>query len=157
MNKRVGRLPLIIVGTLFAVFALVFILTLVEYGPLVPVVESVSDAALRETVNRLLIDADAGRGEVHSNTYGCATCHVAGAVNNVAPPFAGIADIAAQRRLPMPADVYLYESIVNPGAYIVDSYGNAMPQNYAQRMSEAELGDMIAYLLTQAAEQPPAS
>jgi mono/diheme cytochrome c family protein len=60
----------------------------------------------------------------------------------------GIAERAAARRPPLAAAAYIYESITHPTAYIVEGFSGAMPQNYPERLSERELGDIIAYLLT---------
>ena len=65
----------------------------------------------------------------------------------MAPRFDGIADCAGNRRANLPAAQYLFESIVHPGAYLVESYANAMPGNYADRLSNEEIGHIIAYLL----------
>ncbi len=81
-------------------------------------------------------------------TYQCIACHRIGAANGVAPAYEGIAARAAARRPPMPAASYIYESITNPSAYIVEGYVNSMIQDFAQRLSDQELGDIIAYLLT---------
>jgi hypothetical protein len=43
---------------------------------------------------------------------------------------------------------YLYESIINPSAHIVPGYVNSMPQDFATRMPEDDLADILAYLLT---------
>jgi len=107
----------------------------------------VDEPPLAEQVAAIMPNADPVRGEQHMTTYACAACHVAGAANHVAPPFTG-ADVAATRRPPLTAEEYLYEAIVNPGAYIVEGYPNSMPQDYRTRISPQEIGDMIAYLLT---------
>jgi hypothetical protein len=44
---------------------------------------------------------------------------------------------------------YLFESIVNPGAYLVANYSDGlMPAAYGGSLSEQDLADLIAYLLT---------
>ena len=62
--------------------------------------------------------------------------------------FVGVADRAATRRPPLTAAQYLYESIISPGAYLVEGYANAMPANFAGRLTQAEIGRIIAYLLS---------
>ena len=94
-----------------------------------------------------LQDASATRGEALIVEYACSVCHIAGG-DRVAPPFAGIADRAASRRPHLSADQYLFESIVQPGDYLVAGYANAMPGNFANRLSQADIGHIIAYLLT---------
>ena len=79
---------------------------------------------------------------------GCPACPRQGAANGIAPSWVGVAERAATRRPPMPADAYLYESIIHPEACLVDGYPNSMVPNFGTRISDQELGDIIAYLLT---------
>lgn len=95
-----------------------------------------------------LESASAAEGESLIETFQCSVCHILGD-ERVAPRFAGIAERAGARRAPLPARQYLYESIVHPGAYLVEGYANAMPANYPERLSLKEIGNIIAYLLTQ--------
>lgn len=139
-----------IAGGLLAVVTVAFIAAfIVASEPLsgVPGVEPVSAAAYRERIDGLLANADPMQAEAALNAYSCVGCHRAGA-DNAAPSFVGIAARAAARRPPMPADAYLYESILHPEAYTVVGYTQVMPRDFGARMSEAELGDVIAYLLT---------
>ena len=99
-------------------------------------------------VSVALGNASAAEGETLIETFQCSICHILGD-ERVAPRFAGIAERASARRKPLPARQYLYESIVHPGAYLVEGYANAMPGNYADRLSNEEIGHIIAYLLTQ--------
>ncbi|MBZ0283591.1 MAG: cytochrome c [Anaerolineae bacterium] len=99
-------------------------------------------------VSALLENADPTKGAQLVEGYGCIACHRLGAENNIAPAFMGMAERAVSRRLPLIASAYIYESIVNPMAYIVEDYNPAMPQNYPERLTDSELGDIIAYLLT---------
>jgi cytochrome c551/c552 len=87
--------------------------------------------------------------------YACGSCHIEGAVRNIAPAFEGVADRAATRKPPLTAAEYLYESIMHPAAYTVEGYPNVMPQNYPDRLSDRELGDLLAYLLTLHTEATP--
>jgi mono/diheme cytochrome c family protein len=102
-----------------------------------------------EELESLLAGADAARGAQLIVEYDCAACHIQAADFGVAPAFAGVADRAATRRPPLTAAEYIYESITNPTAYVVENYPGSMPQNYANRLSPNLLGDIIAYLLTQ--------
>ena len=90
-------------------------------------------------------DASIGAELVQSND--CAACHLTGD-GSVSPLFTGIADLAAERRPPLTAEQYLYEAILFPAAHPVEGYTNAMPNNYGDRLSLQEVGNMIAYLLT---------
>ena len=94
-----------------------------------------------------LQDASATLGEALIGEYACSACHITGG-GRVAPPFDGIADRAGSRRPGMSAGQYLYDSILQPGSYLVAGYANAMPGNFANRLSQADIGHIIAYLLT---------
>lgn len=92
--------------------------------------------------------ASATEGEALMDAFQCSVCHILGN-ERVAPRFAGIAERAGERRAPLPSSEYLYESIVRPGAYVIDGYANAMPANFAERLSPEQIGHIIAHLLTQ--------
>lgn len=96
-------------------------------------------------------DADIGAGLI--NEYECYTCHVLGD-GSQSPLFDGIGKFASERRPPLSATQYLYEATVYPGAFIVEGYSDSMPNNYDERLSEQEVGHIIAYLLT-LTEEPP--
>lgn len=94
-----------------------------------------------------LAGASASAGEALIEAYQCSVCHILGG-DRVAPSFVGIADRAERRRPPLSAAQYLHESIVAPGAYLVEGYANAMPANFADRLTPAEIGHIIAYLVS---------
>jgi len=95
--------------------------------------------------------ADTGAGLI--NEYECYTCHVLGD-GSQSPLFDGIGKYAAERRPPLSAEQYLYEATIFPGAFIVEGYSDSMPTNYGERLSEQEVGHIIAYLLTLTQEPP---
>jgi cytochrome c2 len=93
----------------------------------------------------------ASRGEqVFSGEAGCSACHSLQAdVKIVGPSLAGVAQRAATRKADFPAELYLYESITHPEAYVVDGFqAGIMPGNFRQRLSEQQLADLIAFLMT---------
>ncbi|MBI1259454.1 MAG: c-type cytochrome [Chloroflexi bacterium] len=100
-----------------------------------------------ERVAALLAMGNAVDGQSVINQYGCHVCHTA-QVAGVGPSWVGIAARAATRKAPMSAADYLYESITQPAAYVVPGYQNVMPGDFGARMSDLELADVIAYLLT---------
>ena len=104
-------------------------------------------ASYADALKTSLTGADADIGERLIKETDCAACHLTGD-GSVAPRFAGLASVAGARRTPLSAEQYLYEAIVFPAAHLVDGYANAMPSNYGDRFSLADLGHMIAYLLT---------
>lgn len=148
MAQRIRNLgiPVLIVLALLIVFSLFFIFEFLNASP--ATVESRSDESYETRVSELLANADPVRGETLLTTYTCVACHRLGAENGVAPSFVGLAERAAERRPPLSAAAYIYQSIVEPATYLVDGYGAAMPQNFEARMSDEDLGDIIAYLLT---------
>jgi cytochrome c2 len=99
---------------------------------------------------------DPNNGEVLFNTFQreagfmCATCHwVDTEAQLIGPGLLNIALRAQTRVEDQDAVDYLFESIVDPDAYVVDGFpAGLMPDNWAQIYSEDELYDLVAYLLT---------
>jgi len=90
---------------------------------------------------------DPGR-QVYDRT-GCATCHESGLGNlfhPVGPPLDHIGAVAATRRPGVPAEDYLRQSIVDPGAYVVPGYPDSMPRGLGDRLSKEEVDDLVRYL-----------
>ena len=100
-----------------------------------------------ETIAELMTIGDADRGAELMREYECAVCHIDGA-DVIAPSYIGLAERAGERKPAMSAAEYIYESIVNPTAFLVSEYAGAMPTNYADRLTEQELADMVVYLLS---------
>ncbi len=144
-----SRWPVIVALVLLAMVIVIFVIAFIETVP----VDNETPAALTadsylETVTPLLENADPQRGDMLIDELGCGVCHRVGAANGIAPAFAGIADAAPDRRPPLTAAAYIYESIVHPTAFVLEGYSGAMPQNYAEIVTDVEIGDIIAYLLS---------
>lgn len=75
----------------------------------------------------------------------CASCH--GAQDGIGPGLRTMHDEAATRVEGMAADEYVYQSIVEPGAFVVDGYSNMMPTTYGDVLTEDELRGLIAFVL----------
>jgi mono/diheme cytochrome c family protein len=149
-EKRPLRWPIVLALTLLVVFAAIFVILFVVESEPQPE-EQTTEITAESYVNivmPLLADANPENGEALLNQYGCAACHVLGALNNVAPSFSGLGERAAERRPPLTAEAYLYESIVHPSAFVVEGYPASMAQDYGERLTDEELGDIIAYLRT---------
>jgi hypothetical protein len=43
---------------------------------------------------------------------------------------------------------YLHDSIANPNAYVVEGYADIMPKIWGKVFTEAQIDDIISYLLT---------
>lgn len=81
---------------------------------------------------------------------GCTTCHSleAGKVI-IGPSLAGIATDAETASAGKSAEEFLRESIIDPDAVIAEGFpAGVMYQNYATDLSEEEINDIVAYLLT---------
>lgn len=94
-------------------------------------------------------NADPSQGTILFDQYGCLTCHAS--EKGVAPYIVGTGARAATRRGPSySAEVYLYESIIDPNAFVVPSYSaGVMPQNFKTTIPEKDLYTLIAWLLKQ--------
>ena len=92
-----------------------------------------------------------GSGVIGDN-IGCTVCHsLDGSVGTGAgPSFQGISERAGDRVPELSAVEYLRESIVDPSAYVVEGFSFApMPTNFSLLMSEGDIDDLVAFLLTQ--------
>jgi len=95
---------------------------------------------------------DAAAGQlVFQGAGGCTACHsLEPDVAGVGPSQAGISNRAASRKPGYSADAYLYESIINPNAYVVSGFQQGiMPQTFRQTLSAQQIADVIAFLKTQ--------
>lgn len=147
--KPLPRWPVYLTSALLAAFVFLFIfefITATDNPVFTPQV--LDESAYEDEVIALLAEAEPQNGEALVVEYDCVACHREGAKNGIAPPFAGIAARAASRRPPLSAASYIYESILYPTAYVVEGFSGAMPQNYPSRLTERQLGDIIAYLLS---------
>lgn len=132
-------------------FALVFFATFIiasQQPPAESTAELTADTYMN-IVTDLLANANPQRGEtLVTRDYECYACHVQGA-DNIAPNYTGLAQRAAAERPPLTAAAYIYEAIVHPSLHLVAGYPDAMPKNYETRLGKRDLGDILAYLLTQ--------
>lgn len=79
----------------------------------------------------------------------CATCHsTKPGVNLVGPSMDGIASRAGTREEGMDSKGYLQLSIIKPSEYVVDGFVDQMPATFGSSLTEEELENVIAYLLT---------
>jgi cytochrome c553 len=107
-------------------------------------------------------DANRGKALYEQSTIGsasapgCVTCHTLDGTVLVGPSFKGVAT-HAQAVINEPgytgeattAEGYLKESIINPNVYLNPGFAaGVMYQNYGTELSEQEINDLVAYLLT---------
>lgn len=99
----------------------------------------------------------AKRGEqLYTGVYGCIACHGDPAVsgtNNVGPHLGAIGRVGADRIDGVSAAQYIYDSMLNPGAFIAPECKHgpcaeptAMPE-YASLMNLQDFADLLVYLL----------
>jgi mono/diheme cytochrome c family protein len=98
-------------------------------------------------------NADAGKALFAQTTVGsqpgCATCHSLEAGETlVGPSLAGIGTAAAGKVSGESAEQFLRNSIVNPNAYLEEGFAQGLMPDYKDALSEEQLNDLVAYLLT---------
>lgn len=110
-------------------------------------------------ITKDLPEGDAQNGEVLSQSFACTTCHIdapTGPYWLASDTEPGIGE-RASTRISQPdysgqadsPEQYLYEAVVNPGIYLVSGFADGvMPNNYGSTLTEQDLADIIAYLLT---------
>ncbi len=95
---------------------------------------------------------DAANGEIlfHDPTNLCSTCHNADTdATLVGPGMLGVGERAATRVEGMSAYDYLHQSIVEPDAFTVEGFTpGLMPATFSMSLTEDQINDIIAYLLT---------
>lgn len=97
---------------------------------------------------------DAGSGEKLflqsvNDAPTCASCHSLGTDSITGPGLEGIGERAGQRVDGQSAEAYLYYSIIRPSKQIVRGFSNVMYREYEEKLSPADIADLIAFLLEQ--------
>jgi cytochrome c2 len=102
------------------------------------------------------VTGDPVKGKEYYNTvrqevnFACATCHhFDSEIQLIGPGLLNISTRAETRVVGESAYDYIHNSIVNPGAYVVEGYPDGlMPRTYKDVWTEEQLNDIIAYLYT---------
>jgi hypothetical protein len=76
-------------------------------------------------------------------------CHSLDGSADAGPSFQGISERAGERVPDLSAVEYLRQSIVDPSAYVVEGFDDIMPKGYRILLSEEDIDDLVALLLTQ--------
>ncbi len=99
-----------------------------------------STAAGRELFNQSVIGTQPG----------CMTCHsLEPDVVLVGPSVAQVGAEASSRVSGLSAEEYLRQSILQPNEHVVEGYAaGIMPQGYANELSEQQVNDLVAFLLS---------
>ena len=82
---------------------------------------------------------------------GCGGCHTVDGLTagTVGPILTNIATVAETRVPGQTAEDYIHESIVNPSAHVVEGFpDNVMPKNFEELISQEQLNDLVAFLLS---------
>ncbi|MBN1564608.1 MAG: ABC transporter substrate-binding protein [Anaerolineae bacterium] len=85
-------------------------------------------------------------GEALFVANACSACHALTDEAGAGPGLAGLAVRAGETVEGLSAEEYLRQSMLEPGAYVVEGYANIM--TVYSMMPENDLNDLIAYLLT---------
>jgi cytochrome c553 len=86
--------------------------------------------------------------EVINGAPTCASCHHLDDQRMIGPGLGGYAQVAGERVEGQSAELYTYNSIVYPARYLVDGYQNVMYTEYGTRLSDQQIADLVAYMLT---------
>ena len=76
----------------------------------------------------------------------CESCHNDSAT--ASPTLNGYAEVAGSRVEGQNAREYTFYAIAEPAQFIVEGYGNAMYDQYDEKLTPQDMADLIAYLLT---------
>lgn len=100
-----------------------------------------------------LPDGDVERGEVvfsqnFDGAAACSVCHALSSADGGGPGLAGYGDYAGDVVSDESAEEYTYWAILRPARHLVSGYNNVMPDNYEEVLSDQQLADLIAYLLS---------
>lgn len=93
--------------------------------------------------------AGAKGGEQIFTAAGCAGCHTfapAGSNGTIGPNLDELAAAAGSRKPGTSAEDYVRESLLDPGAFTVEGFGNVMP-SYDGKLEDEQLQALIDYLL----------
>lgn len=107
-----------------------------------------------EAEEEAAVAGDAARGaalfrEGVGDAPGCVGCHaLTQTAWSLAPVMEGIGERAAERVEGLSAETYLEQSITDPSAHLVPGFRNIMFPQYGEHLSEQDLADLIAYLMT---------
>jgi cytochrome c oxidase subunit 2 len=98
-----------------------------------------------------LSDDPVVRGDLWAQQYGCRACHSIDGTVVVGPTWKGL--YGTQEALEDGSSIlvdhdYLFESIRTPSARITAGYQNLMPANIAEKMTDDQLEDVAAFIVS---------
>ena len=92
---------------------------------------------------------ETGAGIYPSDNSLCIKCHSLDASGKYGPSLKGISKVASERVPGLSAEEYLRQSILEPDAFIAGDYPEKMGSIHAAILSEKDVDDLVAFLLTQ--------
>ena len=136
-----------------------FIMNWQETATEVAVPEIPTGPVVGTDITKELPEGEATAGEALAASLGCTACHITTATGPAWLPSAempGIGERAATEfSLPeysgnaTSAEQYLFESIVDPNIFLASGFASGlMPQNYGATLTDQNMADLIAYLLS---------
>ncbi|GEM_PF-972794 len=88
---------------------------------------------------------------VNNNAPACSTCHLVregGFGMSLAPNLHDIATTGNERIETLSAEAYIRNSIIHPEDFVIPGYRDHMYTDYEKDLSEQDIADLIAYLMT---------
>src|SRR5216117_757303 len=137
------------VGVRVGVFALIVMGGYTYFANSIPQIESKPPQELSLEGGNVTPAQLVKAGEEIFHTKGtCEICHRIGQKGTRAPDLAGIGARAAKTKPGMSARQYIIESLLQPGAYLVEGYPNIMPQvdKPPIGLNRSELWAVVAFL-----------
>ena len=103
-----------------------------------------------DTTAPITVDPDAAvRGEIIAGSTGCLACHTTDGTPGSGPTWRGVAGSSRPLQsgeVVIADDVYLPNSILDPGSQVVVGFDNIMPPDYGDSLAEGEVGDLVDYI-----------
>ncbi len=128
----------------------------VRFPPVAPVAEAATAAPAAasgpsDALKKELAALPPGNADAAKSAFAglpCAACHsLTPDVVVVGPSLAGVGTRAASRKPGYSPELYIYESITNPGAYVVNGFSDGlMPKNFKDILTPQQISDLVAYL-----------
>ncbi|MDX1991608.1 MAG: c-type cytochrome [bacterium] len=147
-SRRTAAWPVYLVLGLLGLFFVIFLSEFIDLSQRGGGETEITETTYLDVVEPLLANANPENGPALLQKHGCNACHAGQNAGHLGPPHSEVHAVAADRRPPLTAAAYIYESIVYPGAFILEEYDDVnMPRIYGEQIPDDELGDIIAYLL----------
>jgi len=107
-------------------------------------------AGLPEDVMAEIGKVDPAAGEALRTKYACAGCHSIDGAVLAGPTWKNLGNTAVNRVKGESPAFYLYQSITEPDAHVVEGYpSGVMPKTFKDQMSATELAETILYIMGQ--------